>query len=212
MVLTASSDRIVGEKLMNIESIQLDPEDIILLMVEANERLLGKVWLSGITRLEKLLFLLEQETKFEGIGDFFRFEPHNFGPFSREVYEAVEFLSSCELIEVREKAYPSLYSSSDEAKLLSEISETDTSENVIEESQVTEKQFSLTENGRKVAQIMRDAVARRRPSDVEELDGIVRRYGTWPLNQLIRYVYRQHPEMIVKSIHPEARNVPHATY
>jgi len=197
---------------MDTESIQLDPEDIILLLVEANERLLGKVWLSGITRLEKMLFLLEQETKFEGIGDFFRFEPHNFGPFSREVYEAVEFLSSCELIDIREKAYPSLYASSDEAKLLSEISEVDVLENDIAESQVTEKQFSLTENGRKVAQIMRDAIIRRRPSDVKELDGIVRRYGTWPLNQLIRYVYRQYPDMIVKSIHPEARNAPHASY
>ena len=196
---------------MDIESIQLDPEDIILLLVEANERLLGKAWLSGITRFEKPVFLLERETRFEGIGDFFRFEPHNFGPFSKEVYEAVEFLSSCELIDVREKAYPSLYSSSDEAKPL-KSRRRDTPESGNAESQVTEKQFSLTENGRKVAQIMHDAIKRRRPSDVEELDGIVRRYGTRPLNQLIRYVYRQHPEMIVKSIHPEARRVSNAAH
>ena len=192
------------------EAIQLDREDVILLILEANERVLGRSRLSGVTRLEKLLFLLERETNFQGIGDFFRFEAHNFGPFSKEVYEAVEFLSSCELIEVQEKTYPSLYSSSDEAKLLDEISECETPEDANTRNEVTEKQFSLTQNGRKVAKIMRDSVARRRLSDVEQLDDIVRRYGTRPLNQLIRYVYRQHPDMTGKSIHPEARKLPHA--
>jgi uncharacterized protein YwgA len=192
------------------EQIQLDREDVILLILEANERVVGRHKLSGITRLEKLIFLLERETEFEFIGEFFVFEAHNFGPFSKEVYEAVEFLSSCDLIEVQEKTYSSLYSNSDEAKLLSEISESEAPEDQTASSGVTEKLFSLTENGRKVAKIMRESVARRRPSDVEQLDDIVRKYGTRPLNQLIRYVYRQHPEMTGKSIHPEARKLPHA--
>jgi hypothetical protein len=177
-------------------------------MLEANERLLRKSSLNGITRLEKLLFLLERETSFEGVGDFFVFEPHNFGPFSKEVYGAIDFLSACELIEVREKAYSSPYSSADERKLLSEISENDFSEESSDEAlQVTEKQFSLTENGRKVARIIRDAVSRRRPADIEQLDSIVRKYGTIPLNRLIRYVYRQYPELTTKSIHPEAQRI-----
>ncbi len=192
------------------EQIQLDREDVILLILEANERVLGRHRLSGITRLEKLLFLLERETGFEGVGEFFLFEAHNFGPFSKEVYEAVEFLSSCELIEVQDKTYGSLYSTSDEAKLLSEISESEAPDNQSASSDVTEKQFSLTDNGRKVAKIMRDSVAKRRPSDVEQLDDVVRKYGARPLNQLIRYVYRQHPDMTGKSIHPEARKLPHA--
>jgi uncharacterized protein len=187
---------------MEMESIQLDREDVILLILEASERILGRNWFSGITRLEKLLYLLERETGFEGIGDFFRFEAHNFGPFSKEVYEAIEFLVSCELIEVREKAFTSVYSSSDEAKLLAETSD---------ESEVTEKQFQLTPNGRKVAGIMRSAVKQRRPTDVEAIDEIVRKYGTRPLTQLIRYVYRQYPAMTVKSIHPEARNIHHSS-
>jgi hypothetical protein len=193
---------------MEIESIQLDREDVILLILEANERLLKKVALNGVTRLEKLLFLLDRETDFEGIADFFYFEPHHFGPFSKEVYEATEFLSSCELIEIREKSYSSLYETSDEAKLLSEISDTD--ESGTERPNVTEKQFVLTDNGRKVARIMRDAVAKRRPADIEQLDRLVLRYANWPLNHLIRYVYRQHPDMTVKSVHPEAQHVRHA--
>ena len=190
---------------MATEEIQLDREDVVLLLMEANERLLRKRTLNGITRLVKLIFLLERESSFEGIGSFFPFEAHNFGPFSKEVYEAVEFLESCDLIEVDEKTYVSPYAASDEDKLMSEISD--------EEGGIyaTEKRYTLTENGRKVAQIMRDAVARKRPSDVEEVDEVVRRYGTRPLNHLIRYVYHQYPEMTSKSIHPEAAKVNHGS-
>ncbi|MCB0325548.1 MAG: hypothetical protein R3E01_13570 [Pirellulaceae bacterium] len=196
------------EDSMALENIQLDAEDVVLLILEANERLLRKPSLNGITRLEKLLFLLERETHFEGIGAFFAFEPHNFGPFSKEVYEAIDFLDACELISVREKSYSSPYSSADERKLLSEISENDVTEDPTEPRlEVKERQFLLTENGRKVAQILREGIQRRKPSDVSELDSIVRKYGTAPLNQLIRYVYRQHPDMTVNSIHPEAQKL-----
>ncbi len=181
--------------------IDLDSEDFILLLLEANERLLGKDAVSGITRLEKLLFLLKNETDFEGIARFFVFEPHNFGPFSKEVYEAVDFLEGCELIQVREKIYTSLYARSNEAKLSTEISDED--ENI----QATEKVFSLTENGRIVARKLREAIAAKRPQDIKALDGIVLRYAGWPLNQLIRYVYRKYPEMTVKSVHPEAKRL-----
>ncbi len=186
---------------MPTRALELDSEDLILLLLEANERLLHKDAISGITRLEKLLFLLKNETDFEGIASFFVFEPHNFGPFSKEVYEAVDFLEGCELIQVREKIYTSLYASSNEAKLSSEISDED------EEIQATEKIFSLTENGRTVATKLREALATRRAADVNALDHIVLRYGSWPLNQLIRYVYRRFPEMTVKSVHPEAKRL-----
>ena len=186
---------------METEQIELDREDVILLILEANERLLRRKSLNGITRLEKLLFLLERETDFEGVAEFV-FVPYHFGPFSKEVFEAIEFLDACELINVQEKTYTSLYSNSNERKLTSEIS--DGAEE--DEMPVTERQFALTEDGRKVAGIMRNAVRKRRPSDVEELDRIVRQYGTRPLNHLIRYVYRQYPDMTEKSIHSEAQN------
>ncbi len=36
-------------------NIQLDPEDMILLLLESNEKLLGKHAVGGVTRLENLL-------------------------------------------------------------------------------------------------------------------------------------------------------------
>lgn len=185
---------------MQPQELQIDREDIVLLLIDATGRLLRKQSLDGVTRLEKLLFLLDQETDFEGIG-LFPFEAHNFGPFSKEVYAAVEFLEGCGLIDVQEKSYPSIFASSDEDRLLAEISDED------ESVQVTEKQFALTENGRVVARKIREAIAQKNPEDVRQLDSIVQKYGSRPLNQLIRYVYHQYPDMTTNSMHPEAANV-----
>ena len=188
---------------------QLDPEDIILLLLEANEKLLGKRALAGVTRLEKLLFLLQKETRFERMDSFYEFTAHNYGPFSKEVYEALDFLEGCELIRVKEHVHTSYYASAGEILLLQQISEVEVDEAAAGNAiGATEKIFALTENGHKVAQKLRETIEQRRPKDVEELWAIVRRYGKLPLNQLIRYVYRQYPEMTVKSIHPEANKLP----
>jgi uncharacterized protein len=189
-------------------TVKLDREDIVLLVLDANQRLFRKEAFNGVTRLEKILFLLAKETSFEGVADFYQFKPHNFGPFSKEAYEAVDFLASCGLIEVRDKSYPSYYAGVGEASLREEIDASSEGDDD-EQSTVTatEKLFSLTDDGRKVAVIMRDAVKSRRPKDIEELDRIMIRYANLPLNQLIRYVYSRYPEMTGNSIHPEAERV-----
>ena len=190
------------------EQIQLDPEDIILLILEANKNILGKDTFCGVTRLEKLLFLLQKETDFEGIDSFYHFSPHNFGPFSKEVYEALEFLESCDLISVKERVYNSRYATVGELLLLQEISEQDVSEDATNEDlAATEKLFFLTGNGNKVAEKLQEAINNRRPNDIKNLYGIISRYGILPLNQLIRYVYKKYPQMVVKSIHPEAQRI-----
>ena len=192
---------------IDVASIHLDREDVVLLVLKANEELFQRESFNGITRLEKILFLIEKETDFEGIADFFVFKAHNFGPFSKEVYEAVDFLASCDLITIREKSYVSYYAGMGEASLREEIdasSDDGGSDNVIE---ATEKVFSLTPQGRKVADIMHAAVRRRRPKDIAELERILVRFVNLPLNQLIRYVYTRYPAMTVKSIHPEAKRI-----
>ena len=189
--------------------IQLDREDIILLLLEANETLLGKYAVGGVTRLEKLLFLLQRETNFEKMDSFYEFTAHNYGPFSKEVYEALDFLEGFELIQVKERVHSSYYTNVGEILLLQAISEEEVSETTTINSEgVTEKLFLLTESGHKVAKKLRQTIEKRRPKDIEELNGIIRRYGKLPLNQLIRYVYHKYPEMTVKSIHPEANKVP----
>ncbi|MFI4892361.1 MAG: hypothetical protein ACIAQ0_02835 [Phycisphaerales bacterium JB058] len=170
--------------------VQLDAEDVILLILEGNERLLGKRQLQGITRLEKLVFLLQRETDFEGIATLFVFKPYLFGPFSEEVQLAVNFLEGIHLIEV---------SVADLERSESELDEdflTDVGERRVE------YRYELTDKGRRVAAMWRSSLPR---SDLDAIDTVVRRYGTMRLSQLIRYVYRKYPKTTSKSIHPEAR-------
>lgn len=189
-----------------IEGFQLDREDIVLLLVEANERLFGRSAFSGITRLEKLIFLLQKETDFRKVGELYEFKPHNFGPFSKEVYEAVDFLESCDLIETRERTYASYYANKEESQLLEELNEGESLESVVgDDAAVVEKVFSLTAAGRTVAIRLRQLIEGLSRNSTQQIDSLVVRYGNLPLSQLIRYVYRRYPETTVKSIHPEAQ-------
>ena len=88
------------------------------MILESNERQLRKTVLNGVTRLEKLLFLLQNETSFEGVADFYKFKAYNFGPFSKEVYESVDFLEGCGFIGVQEKTYSTSYSNAAESELM----------------------------------------------------------------------------------------------
>lgn len=184
---------------------QVDAEDVILLILEANERKLNKSIFRGITRLEKLIFLLERETDFSGVGDLFAFRAYNYGPFSKEVYSAIDFLSGYELIEVTEIPHYSASTGAEEAILNREISGNDYN-NDADSSQVKEKAFALTSNGRRLANALRSGLASERQRDPHCIDQILTKYGTMPLNLLIKYVYKQYPEMTTKSIHPEAAN------
>ena len=178
--------------------IALDREDVILLILEANERLFGAPRFRGVTRLEKILYLLHRETSFEGIGRFFVFVHHLFGPFSKEVYSAVEFLESAGLICV-ERTDATRYSRVAAEELTSERPRVGAAF-----VSARERVFSLTEFGRRVAKMWRVSLGRRRPQDLEAIDGTVRRYARMPLVALIRYVYRKYPETTKNSIHPEA--------
>lgn len=171
--------------------VQLDPEDVIILLLEANERILGKKTLRGITRLEKLVFLLSQETTFTGIASLFVFRPYLFGPHSEEVASAISFLEGMGLVDVSTNSF-TLQTQTDE-EFLSSV-----------EEEKREYIYKLTDQGRRVAAYWRNALPE---SDKIAIDKIVRRYGTMALTQLIRYVYSRYPDSAVKSIHPEARRL-----
>jgi len=144
--------------------------------------------LAGITRLEKLVFLLERETP---LGDRMTEEPdfvaHNFGPFSQKVYQAIDMLSSAGLVD-------------DSASVSATEEDSWESDEIIGESpdtSYTTRDFELTERGKKYY----TALLAEMPKDTEQLVSDVKnRFGGLPLRQLIRYVYTRHPELTENSI------------
>src|SRR5712692_9899135 len=73
---------------------ELIAPDLVLLLLEAPSKvrsLQGRV--NGITRLEKLLYLAEREQAIsDSVEGAFEFKAYHYGPYSKQVYDAVELL------------------------------------------------------------------------------------------------------------------------
>jgi uncharacterized protein YwgA len=152
----------------------LAPDLILLLLAAGSAR-----GINGITRLEKLLFLVDKQTDLATrVEDPFPFRPYNYGPYSKEIYEAIDVLEEADLVS-EERVY------ADDVPLdeMEDAAASDT------ELEGVERRFQLTENGRAVAGLL----ARRHADATATLTQIKDRYGKMPLRQLIRYVYSQYP-------------------
>lgn len=167
----------------------LETDDAIVLLLGApgaTERDRGRI--EGITRLEKLLFLLEKETDAtRWLKEEAGFRPDNFGPFSAKAYQEIENLTTYGLVE-------------DSASLSETAEDTWETENIIGESTAeayATRNLELTEKGRRYY----DALLAELPAEAEPVvSELKRRFGSIPLRRLIRYVYQRHPKYTGKSI------------
>jgi uncharacterized protein YwgA len=134
----------------------------------------------GITRLQKLLFLLQEETEFTEIHEKveIEFKPYKYGPFSEQVYDELEFLLSMDAIEEVEAEGADKYRDSEDDR------------------DHTNKRFVLTDRGKTIS----EDVNRMLDEDVQdEFDEVIDEYLEMPLEDLLEYVYRQYPEYTTKS-------------
>lgn len=178
----------------------LDREDVVLLLLDANERMLGTTTFRGITRLEKLAYLIGELSKKGDVARAFEFRAYKYGPFSSKLYDAVNFLEGINLVEGSRRPNVSPFAAAEEEEMVG----------APDDALPTlghERTFTLTEAGRKAAKALRESWKRERPDDLAIIDDVVARVGPLPLNQLIRYVYHRYPQMAANSIHPEARRV-----
>jgi len=163
--------------------------DLIFLMLYAPDRPGAKPAqeLKGITRLEKLLFLWQQEGPIRKISeDEYEFEPHNFGPFSKDIYDDVALLTNAGFIEERIQ----LWGASTDYVEARDVIGAD------EGSEPHEKIYRLTDKGKAVAEQLHKDIP---PQASKELVAIKQRYVRLSLTQLIRYVYRKYPDLTHKS-------------
>lgn len=170
-----------------METEDLIASDLILLLLVAPSRWpKAKNRINGITRLEKLLFLIDKECKHKSvIAEAFEFVPYHYGPYSREVYEAVELLEEADLLAEDRKLTESTLDCAEEllyADVSTELSH--------------ERQFLLTENGRHVAEF----IAKNYPKLYKQIRQIKDRYAGLELRDLIYYVYTTYPDYTEQSV------------
>lgn len=132
----------------------------------------------GVTKLQKLLFLIEQETEFfQAYEDdiAFEFAPYKMGPFSEHVYEELEFLLSLDAI----KSEPLTGADPDPTN-----------------SDLAEQRFEITVKGEKIAAELESQLE---PEYRRELSDIVATYNSLALQDLLKYVYTEYPKFAAES-------------
>jgi hypothetical protein len=165
----------------------VETDDAIVLLLGARGGPYESGYLEGITRLEKLVFLLERETPARRwLTEAADFRSHKFGPFSARIYQAAGSLSAYGLID-------------DSARRADNTEDQWEAINVVGVSDVdpyTTRTFKLTPKGRRYY----DALIAELPSEAEGvLQEFKKRFAGLPLRQLVRYVYERYPEFTDRS-------------
>jgi hypothetical protein len=166
----------------------LEGSDLVLLLLAAPTKVESAVnRVNGITRLEKLLYLVERETDAPSkvAGEKLGFVAYDYGPFSKDVYEAVEILEQAHLVE-EDRLF--------DGKTIDSMEDVDIT-GAVEGDEYVERRFVLTLNGQRVAGLL----SRHHPDVVANLTAIKDRYAERPLSSLIRYVYKTYPDSAVNS-------------
>lgn len=159
--------------------------DLVLLLLAAPTRVGDAVdQIRGITRLEKLLFLADKEAQVqEHILERLRFVPYHYGPYSREVYQAVELLEEAGLLLDLRGYNPDTVDDMEELTV------------GITEEEAVERCFFLTDDGRDVARLL----GARHPQLFHAMGALKDNYAGMSLRELIRYVYHKYPTYAERS-------------
>lgn len=147
----------------------------------------------GITKIVKLLFLLEKEGGFKKYFDLFnyKFEAYNFGPYSDEIFGDIEMLKEANLLEVTKQKYDYYAETADRHESIIQADSVDSNEQFVEI-------FSLTSDGKKIGKsIYENDLTEEEKQKIEQ---IKTKYNSIPLYNLLKYVYKKYPEVTTESV------------
>lgn len=177
----------------------IDHADLVLLLLGApssDPRQDGRC--AGITRLEKLAFLLETESSFREVAkqpsEELHFKAYHYGPYTREIYDAVDLLVAIGLVDEKRRA------TGTSLDVAEEIDGLDPRDLGImggrERERYVERVFELSDKGRYVSRVLAERVGNDAMGEIRDIKD---RYGPLPLRQLLRQVYDGHPDMTTRS-------------
>jgi|SRR5665213_1718107 len=145
----------------------------------------------GITRLQKLLFLLWKEGKFyKAVPELYNFKAYDFGPCMDDLYDDLEFSQSIKLIRVEETEETSEYENGDEMSFMRSLG-------LRMPKPKCRRDFYLEHNGKDAAVELYAALTN---SDKQALASIKQRFNRMPFFDLLRYVYNKYPKFAKKTV------------
>jgi hypothetical protein len=182
---------------------EIDRRNVVLLLVGINPG--GEIGegIGGITRLQKLLYLLEQEEHLTPTEGGFEFSAYKAGPYSSKLYDDLEFLENLGLLE-SEVAGEATSPEAAEVDLLNFDELMDDGADAspagvdgLAADAYEERRFRISKEGIKRIQTLIDS-GRYKPV-IDGVRKIKRKYGNYSLSDLLYYVYDKYPDMTVES-------------
>lgn len=189
-----------------IKSKKLKNVDMLLLLLYADN---GRS-IYGRTRLQKMVFVFENEImrqfgfdkvlKESGPKAGFSFLAHNYGPFSKEIFDHMDFLINVGMVNAKFSENQSeevLEDLDDEDILLDDMS--NDPEFSPEEEDIARgyPEYILTDSGKTyVKEKILPVVNREQLAALEELK---RRFNSYDLATILKYVYKKYPSMASES-------------
>lgn len=173
----------------------IEIDDAIVLLLGTPVQGISQGEIQGITRLEKLVFLLEREANTENwLEQTAEFVAYNFGPFSQKVYQAVDMLSAAQIIE--DSYSPAL----DDVDTWEQRDHIGFDSGAAGRTQIqdpyTTRDFRLTPRGWRYFEALSKELT---PDSLEEISSFKKRFAFLPLRQLVRYVYLRYDSYTTKS-------------
>jgi hypothetical protein len=163
---------------------------MVLLYAPGNSRKFGEA-IKGITRLQKLLFLLWKEGHFyESVRNLYNFEAYDYGPCMDDLYDDLEFVEEIGLVKVEEVPSGNEYEGGDEEAFLKDFGFKFVKKD-------TRRDFSLAPSGLVAGKEIFDSLS---TNDQESLISIKKKYNSMPFWDLLRYVYKKYPTFAAKSV------------
>jgi hypothetical protein len=144
----------------------------------------------GNTRLDKLVFLLEQETTLKKYLKDFNFDAYNFGPYSSEVFDSVRALINSGLVKAEQLESGAFLDEADRYQFEEQTLDSDPGprKTVV---------YSLTPEGEVVGSALFDSLL---PREREELISLKKSFNSIELKRLLQYVYRKYPASTTESV------------
>ena len=178
----------------------ISSRELLLLLIGVDEDRQQFDTVSGITRLQKFIFLLDREEDIRPNDSGFGFQPYKAGPYSPTLYDDLELLENLGLIRVEVGVESTITESTDISRLSFEdlMGGFDgLSVGPPKADSFEERRFILTDKGKeRVEKLLEN------PEFGTAVDGIRQvksKYSRHSLRDLLRHVYRKFPDMTTES-------------
>lgn len=174
-----------------VNNIEVDTKaDLVLLLLKDGPVI-------GITRMQKLIFLMIEEGRFGKLikkeFNSFKYEAWRMGPFSSELYDAINMLEGMGLLKVEPYNRKISEDFLEERKIINDFS----NRNADMTDSEANKMFSLTNNAMKISERLFDSLDNKYKKYIN--DKIFRYYKRMSLFELLRYVYKEYPKLTEES-------------